>query len=89
MSVKFFKKNNCYYTIKTSEYADEFYSEATKKDRGCFACQFIIEKIGPFGVLEITEQLTHKKLYFDLEGNVYLSKNNKTPIFNMNTDSIN
>lgn len=48
MGVKFFKKNNCYYTIKTSEYADEFYREATKENRGCFTCQFVVEEISPF-----------------------------------------
>ena len=89
MKVRAFKKNDCYYTIKILGYTDEFYSPATKEDRGYFTCRFIAGEVSPFGVIEITEQLSSKKLFFDLEGNVHLSKNAEIPIFNTKTDSIN
>lgn len=89
MSVRFFKKNGASYTIKTSDYADEFYTEATKDTRGSFICQYIVYRPGPYGYEEITEQTLQKKLYFDLDKNVYLSRRHRTPIFNMTTDKIN
>lgn len=85
----YYRSGDITYQIVRSEYADEFARELTDEYRGCFSCEYAVQRKNPFGDWETYHREDHRKLYYDKDYNVYLTNSSKKVLFNLIRDKIN